>query len=365
MPNKRIFSKEEINDIINRYKDKETIASLCLKYKSCQKVINRVLKKEGIFEIRKKGYTHPEKQKFPKKDLLKIGNRFKKGEDLSEIAKEYNGTYGGLYTSLKRIGFQFGKNGFRKRKYDLDDYYFDNINTQEKAYFLGYLYADGNVSKKRNELILNLNKKDKNILLKFKRLLSSNRPLSERKKTNQFVLLINSPQIKKSLIKYGCIPCKSNILTYPSFLKPELENHFIRGYFDGDGWFKQVKSYLSKKNVLSKKGVAGIISSKNFCLEFVNKLEKMGISAKFDKKDYANGRVRVVNICGNRNVIKFMDWIYKNSTIHLDRKYKKYIRFRKWYHKHIQKVGENWVQHKKWYEDYLKTSTFSLFPLKN
>ena len=68
--------------------------------------------------------------------------------------------------------------------YTINEDYFDIIDTEEKAYLLGFLYADGNHFTKKNRITIGLQEKDKHILEKFNELIGSNRPLFLRKKEN-------------------------------------------------------------------------------------------------------------------------------------------------------------------------------------
>ena len=348
MSNKIIFTEEQIEDIINRYKNNESIRSVSYKYKCRWEIIDKILKENNI---EKRPYKI-----FNKKDIPKITKRYKKGESLFDIVKEYNASREGLNKFLRKNNFKFDYSSKRMRKYTLNEHYLDKIDTQEKAYFLGFMYADGNVEKKGNTISINLHEKDKDILFKFKKLFSSERPIARIKKQKQYKFIINSRYLKQKFIGYGCVPAKTEILTYPEFISPELENHFVRGYFDGDGCF-----YCGAiKNKKCKTIGVSIMSSKYFCLSLIKRLKKRGIKGHLDKNLWDNGNVGRVFIDGKYNIIKFMDWIYSNNAmIYLERKHNKYIKFREWYYNYIQDLDKYHLYHKKKYENYLKTSFFS------
>lgn len=142
--------------------------------------------------------------------------------------------------------------------YNYNDTIFEIIDTEEKAYWLGFLYADGNVTKrlikKENrkdkfsyQLELSLAEVDKDHLIKFGRFMFQdfNEEKNLKKKIIKlkekeyiaYKITINSKKIVEDLIKLGCVPKKSLILTYPTEeqIPFKLQHHFIRGYFDGDG----------------------------------------------------------------------------------------------------------------------------------
>src|ERR1035437_1132855 len=130
-----------------------------------------------------------------------------------------------------------------KKLYTFDEHYFDNIDTKDKAYILGFLFADGYNYECRGVISLSLAQRDKEILDKINEILHSNRPLQfidmkkyhkEQTHQNQYRLNLSNRHTSMTLKKLGCSQCKSKTLLYPTFLTPEFTHHFIRGYFDGD-----------------------------------------------------------------------------------------------------------------------------------
>ena len=356
---KRIFNKEEIKDIVSRYKNGESVMSICRKHETYKKLINKILKEAGTSKIRKKGwkFERPEKQKIPKEYFLKLKKKYEAGKSLYDLSKEYKVSHSTVANFFKKNNFKLRDCSHRYRIYEINEYYFNKIDTQEKAYFLGFLYADGNVSKKKNIIRLTLHNRDKDILLKLMSFICPNRSLLKRKDEDQSILMLTNLRIKEDLIKHGCVPCKSAILEYPNFLSSELENHFIRGYFDGDGCFY----YGERKDRESKRSCVSICGSESFCVG----LRSIIIKEKIKSHVVNNGNIKVLNLSGSHNVIKFMDFIYKDATIYLQRKYKKYCEFRREYHNNILKSDKHHPYNKKWYKEYSKTSSFSLPPLKN
>lgn len=135
---------------------------------------------------------------------------------------------------------------FNSKKYNIDENYFEVINTPNKAYWLGFLYADGCVSERhkkgKTSYILELTLAEKDIfhLEKLKMCLKSNAPIKHRIIKNKYEacrITICNKKICEDLIKLGCTPRKSLTLTFPTEeqVPKELIPHFIRGYLDGDG----------------------------------------------------------------------------------------------------------------------------------
>jgi hypothetical protein len=119
----------------------------------------------------------------------------------------------------------------------MNDNYFERIDTKEKAYWLGFLYADGcvNIDKRNNakRLMINLSIKDEIVIDRFLEAIQSN-----AKKTNEATktrIIIGSNQMCNDLIKYGCLPRKSKIIELPRLDSRELYIAFLLGFYDGDG----------------------------------------------------------------------------------------------------------------------------------
>lgn len=132
--------------------------------------------------------------------------------------------------------------------------YFEFIDSEDKAYWLGFIYADGCVTKDHKQLIINLAPKDYNHLEKFKQCIQGKYQIRFKDNNRYVSYCVSCKQFIEYLINDGCIPHKSLILQFPNtnILPIEYRRHFIRGYFDGDGCFsaiirkrkKQTKSYI-------------------------------------------------------------------------------------------------------------------------
>jgi len=145
------------------------------------------------------------------------------------------------------IGNVLKKNNIktRIRKYNCNEDYFEKINSNEKAYWLGLLFADGCVRKrkqfngkhKQGGIVgISLKNGDEYLLEKLIIDLESTYKLSKQVKDTflSYKLEVNSSKMANDLINLGCVPNKSLILLPPN-LTDKFISHFIRGYFDGDG----------------------------------------------------------------------------------------------------------------------------------
>ena len=195
---------------------------------------------------------------------------------------------------------------------------FETISTEEDAYWLGFIYADGYISKEGSfEISLNYN--DYNHLLKFADYCNFDRSkVVEKQEIGEHFrcrLSFATQGLKSNFFKVGIIPNKSLVLTYPNFLPESLQRHFIRGYFDGDGCINLRKPRTL--NNTKREVTASILGTE----EFLSKLnEKVKLPLKSILK--TDNIYRLVFSC--KDARKFLKTIYNNSNIHLDRKYNKY-----------------------------------------
>lgn len=196
------------------------------------------------------------------------------------------------------------------RKYKINENYFKIIDTEEKAYWLGFLYADGYIGESSGVIELSLCHEDEEHLLKFKHCLESNSPIKRKivnlkgKNYSSSRLCICNKNMIEDLISCGCVQNKSLVLNFPTFLEEELIHHFIRGYFDGDGsvgvYDGQLRfSLIGTKNLL------------NSCIHH------MGL---YSKKMQSQGKAYSISYHGNNIVTKIYNYLYENSSIYLNRK---------------------------------------------
>ena len=124
-----------------------------------------------------------------------------------------------------------------QRKYFINDNYFDNIDTCEKAYFLGFLAADGCVQAD-GSIKIALSSIDKELLEKFQNELETNYPIKDSMTNKGYAIstfVFRSTSIREQLEKYNIIRNKTYSYTFPERLPEIYIADFIRGYWDGDG----------------------------------------------------------------------------------------------------------------------------------
>jgi hypothetical protein len=201
-----------------------------------------------------------------------------------------------------------------KRKYPVRQDFFDEVNSEEKAYIMGILYADGYNDTSRSSVNLGLKESDKEILDKITALIQPTKPLQFVKINkpnceNQYRLVICNKHISQKIAEYGCPKAKTFLLEFPVWLEPKLYNHFIRGYIDGDGW-------IGKRSV-------SIVGTEKF-LDKISEIcnNKFGFNTyKRKRHKHRNHNIFMLEISGRKKCVEFLNWIYKDATLFLNRKF--------------------------------------------
>lgn len=225
-------------------------------------------------------------------------------------------------------------------KYYYNKNYFKEINTPEKAYWLGFLYADGCITRYyKNEklstmgLELTLQEADKEHLEKFKQALESNVPLSKKiikDKYMSYRIVICCKSLCEDLINLGCVPQKSLILKFPNniIVPDNFISHFIRGYFDGDGGihYGETKVFNKQKQntYLQYNYSCYFAGTEDFLIRLKEVLQDNGVKVSRIYKD-KRSNCRTIYIYGKENIDVFKQYIYKDSNVCLSRKLDKFF----------------------------------------
>ncbi|KKN22665.1 hypothetical protein LCGC14_0912750 [marine sediment metagenome] len=208
------------------------------------------------------------------------------------------------------------------RKYLLNENIFKECDTAEKAYWIGFIMADGNISHRDDEkhyrLKIRLQKRDKNHIEKFLKFLSSNVPIKETNYNNNpptAGVEINGKKLVNTLEQYGIVPRKTGkeqIKNIPEQYYPD----FIRGYFDGDGCLALSKRYRKRNSLAFFLACA----SQKFLQEVQDILLKECNLTK--TKIIQQNNCYSLRYGGNLQVPRIFNYLLQNSDVQLERKYK-------------------------------------------
>ena len=301
---------ELIQNIINDYQSGMNLSQVGLKYSKNPSTIFEILSKNNV---ERRGNTK-------ECDINLLSKMYENGQSSYSLQEKFNLSANTILNKLKQTNVKI-----RKRKYSLDESMFDFIDNEWKSYFLGLMFADGCVRLPESgwRTSISLHEKDKEILEKLCIHIYGNKNLKYQKpkivkskngktynNSGAYTLSINSKKIIKKLISYGCSPQKSLTLDWPVNIPENLLNHFIRGYFDGDG------------SVCAR--TISFVSSDLFCQKLKKFLDdKLHINTKLTKRLYEKvSRLSLHKMKENKILY---DYLYGNATLFLERKRSKFL----------------------------------------
>lgn len=231
------------------------------------------------------------------------------------ICKQYNCDGSSIIRHLREWGVPIRNSASDRYNnlYDVDVHYFDNIDTEHKAYWVGYIFADGHISKSMH-LMFGCQSADIDVLEKIKTDLSCT-ALIKTNKDNNPILNICSKHMCQTLLDMGFTHTKSYEVDFKkiiSHIPNHLLHHFIRGMFDGDGSIRYY-DYDYAKGYQYHFGYTGL---KEVC-EFVAKF--LRLKTKIIRERDTNTYTLKT---ANAPMIKYIyNVLYKDATIYCERKY--------------------------------------------
>jgi hypothetical protein len=313
-------------------------ADLFLKGKGTLNQIKRKLKiqnnNEIVKEINNRGYYMKAGYSYSTVINIKyavdqyIKNYLNK-PSLTKIVKKYNVDLKAVSNIIKSLNYKIIN---YQNRVKFDNHVFDNIDTEEKAYWLGFIFADGYISKynknkKHNYCFeISLKESDKEHLDKFNKFMKhedinhvkTNISKCKEKEFKRCRWAISDKHLWKILNSYGCVPSKSLILKFPNvaiFNSKKLIKHFIRGYLDGDGCI----SWCNKKHT---KTCVSILGTKEFLIKLQDNLP-LKYNYILHNNNKNNNITKVFSICG-KNAFTILYYLYNDAKIYLNRKYQRY-----------------------------------------
>lgn len=306
-----------------------------------QKEINYITENYGVFTANEMAVYLGRTPMSVKHKLdrlnIKSPNRWS-DDELQFIKDNYKTmTYSDIAKALGRtksaVDCKVNNLGLVKSKYQYNHDFFKDIQTEDQAYWCGFIMADGNVTEYANnscELSIKLQARDGDHLKKFNKAINGNVPvkyfdtdckiLNYRTMYRQAQIRLYSERILHDLANYGVIPNKSLIKQFPDNIPEHLIFHYIRGYFDGNGTIacsndKYIKCLFTT-------------GSYDFACGLKKKLNEYGIlSGKITQSK--NNQCFRIQISGIINVDRFLHFLYSNSSICLDRKFNKKLQLYK------------------------------------
>lgn len=251
------------------------------------------------------------------------------GDTFAQIGERYGVSKTSVMNFMKKHGIQsLGRRYYTSSPYSFNVHWLDELDCQEKYYFLGFFAADGNIdlSHGNYRVRIRIQTRDKYLLELFSDLLESDRPIIDSIENSRIsksgisylsTLELGNKFFCQRLIELGFPPKKSTILRFPEWISDEWLPHFIRGYFDGDG---SITVYYSENG--TARATTGFDGSNYFIPALKKKLEEQGIDSIITLR---SENYQCLNIDRLKDYITMLNWIYKDATIYLTRKHDKYL----------------------------------------
>ena len=275
------------------------------------------------------------RKRFTEEEKAKICELWQQGYTATKICHEIKSLNGRkpqtLYPVLIKAGLYKKKPANDLRRYKVDDHYFDKIDTEHKAYWLGFMLADGfltDAGHATKTFGMTLKSDDRYILEAFREDLSASYPIHDyisrfdwgqgEVETLCSRLLIKSPRIFEQLAKMGFSTDKSHDAIFPwEFVPEKLIRHVIRGYFDGDGGLSVAGEKKWHTYSLTFTGTIEVISA----IRTIIGKENVKLTKRYPERNNNNCSL---NLCGDLQVYKICKWMYEDATIYLKRKHERF-----------------------------------------
>ena len=201
-------------------------------------------------------------------------------------------------------------------KYAFDDNFLKDIDTEFKAYLLGWIGSDGGFGHD-GTIKIHIHEKDNDILEKLRDGICKDIPIAQSKDWHMRSLSICSTTMSADACRWlglsfkkGGSYKKSSIVQFPRLKSDELKWAFLRGYFDGDGCIYATK-YASPLSCVSSNSNNMLTAIRDFvnlpCHVSINQIRWSAVAT-----------------------LIFMHKIYLNASIYLDRKYEKFQTLKDW-----------------------------------
>lgn len=242
-------------------------------------------------------------------------------QSFKALGEKYHHTQRVFTRVFKEQGWKPKSQTCKYSKYTLDEHYFDEIDTPDKAYILGIFYADGCNRPSEKKLTMELQIDDYDVLYQINQQFKNTRPiqiydasLGTNRTKNTCRIVLFSEHLSLRANEINLVPHKSLTLDFPYWMNKELIPYMLRGYIDGDGWVQQYR--------------IGFMSTDKFCYGVQQYLNSIGLECHVrDMKRHYNEHTKTCDISNRKNIIPLTEKMFSDGTIFMKRKVEKYIEY--------------------------------------
>ena len=296
-------------NIIESYSRGESIYSIGHRLNIPLTTLERYMRKWG-YSIVSGRHTHRDgllKDKI--EEIIRLYTVEKLGVDA--IAKKF-GLKGSM--NIRRLLINKGlMRGYEETSFDVDLDFFSKIDTPNKAYTLGFIFADGCVEKNLSRWFIALKSSDAEILERIRQEINYTGSLRYNKNrgtsSDKYMLSISKSKMCKDLVTLGCPPQKTWKIRFPEYLSTDLISHFCRGYWCGDG---SISKYACECSVVSNKQfLEGLVP--HLPCEITN----IYLYQSKEFPDDPDKQVGKLLVSRKKEALKLLHWLYGNCFEHL------------------------------------------------
>jgi hypothetical protein len=288
---------------------------LVTKYKVSLHYLDKQAKQLNLVREKRRGCT-----KFVTGNLsIDIVIEYLDGATCRGLAKKYGCSFPTISAFLKEHGICVKTNVETVTRYELNKDYFMNIDTPEKAYFLGFIAADGYITKKHQAVVITLKEDDVAVLEAFKAAIGYTGSITDRRMrivntdtwVNRKSIVITNKQFVSHLISLGVVNRKSLVLQWPN-IPTHLEGAMLLGLSDGDGSVYRSNGYWGWS----------LVGSYDVVETTKARLRTVGLGDnKIEKKE----NIFSIGYNGYNNLKKIYAYMYENHGFCLKRKKDRFL----------------------------------------
>ena len=306
-----------IQAVADDYNNGMRLDALSEKYSLAPSTLSIRLKQHGVIlrKCSERGNTF--KFSVPEADIFSM---YSNGKTIAEIADKIGCSKTPVQKLLSKHKLTRTISDI-KRSYSVNENFFETIDTEAKAYFLGWMFSDGYNNQKRGNIALIIHQQDKHILESFKTAISSEHRIvlsdcfggktKDGRATPVARFTVYSQKLSADLAKHGCVQAKSKILKFPTTVPEDLTHHFLRGYFDGDGC---ICKHTQHEEAAYCWYLAGTAEFLHVVAELLSKIVGKGSNI------HAQPGVHTLRFGGNGILTTIKNYLYKDATLFLTRK---------------------------------------------
>lgn len=262
------------------------------------------------------------KYNFSQIDIDDIISKYNSGLSLKKIGLAYNCSSKPIKRIILDNGGTIRDNSEAIHKYKVNEGYFDQIDTPSKAYVLGFLYADGCNYINHKTWVFHwqiiLKSDDVDLLEDIKNevgytgIVDTKERFAHGRLREYSRLTVCNRHMCEKLAELGVTPNKTYSLSFPTWMHSALLPHFVRGFFDGDG-------------CIDKMGHASFAGSESFVRQLSEIIaHTCNLKCNLYQCKQSNCTYQC-HMSGKLNSKIFLDWIYKDADIKMERKYQRYL----------------------------------------